>query len=78
MAKSTHSVVATLPNRFQDHTDYWKRNLLVNGKGEHLHSGMLTIGVTVEARNKVEAEALVRKQHPNHTIDSDATAQLGW
>lgn len=77
MAKSTYSVVVILPGRFQDYTDFWKRNLLVNEKGEHLHSGMLAIGVTVEARNKAEAEALARKQYPNHTIDSDATARMG-
>jgi hypothetical protein len=77
MAKVNFTVVAILPNRRGDYFDFWTRDVKENDRGEELHPGMLAITVSVDARNKLDAEAQVRKQYPNYSIDSAATRRHG-
>lgn len=76
MTKATYSVVAILPGKSQDYFAF-NRGMGVNAKGEKLDSGELSIGVTVEANSKADAEAKVRAQYPSHSIDTVATDRLG-
>ena len=77
MSKATYNVIAIHPGRRQDYMDFWKNGVKTNAKGEVLHPALLADSVTVDARNKEEAEALVRKSHPNYSIDSSATERIG-
>lgn len=61
------------PGRAKDYFDFWNRGVTANEAGEHLHSDMLSFTVMIEVRSKAEAMASVRKQHPDHTIDDEAT-----
>ena len=76
MAKATYSVVAVRPGRMQDYFAF-NRGILVNEKGEDLDSNLLSISVTVDASTRSEAEAKVRNQYPDHSIDSAATQGHG-
>jgi hypothetical protein len=73
MTKRSYGVIAILPGRSKDYYDFWSWGRTVNKKGEALHPAMLAESVMVEAKNKKDAEALVKKSHPKHSIDSAAT-----
>lgn len=77
MAKADFDVVAILPGRRDDYFAFHTKNIKVNGRGEDLHAAMLSFTVNVEARSKLDAENQVRKQYPDHSIDSAATSRLG-
>jgi hypothetical protein len=77
MSKASYEVVAILPDRYNDYMDFWTKEVKVNSRGEQLHSAMLAITEVVNAANKGEAERLVQKKYPKHTIDTAATRKLG-
>lgn len=76
MSKATYSVDAILPGRRQDYAVF-NRGVLVNDSGESLDSNMLALSVSIDANSKADAEAKVRAQYPEHSIDSAATQRLG-
>ena len=77
MSKSSYSVVAVLPGRYNDYWDFWTKEVKVNSRGEELHPAMLAITEVVSAANKSDAEQEVREEYPDHTIDTAATQKLG-
>ena len=77
MSKAYYHVVAILPGRRGDYFDFWTKDVKVNAQGEELHPGMLAITTGVDARNKAEAELLVQRKFPDHSIDTAATKRLG-
>jgi hypothetical protein len=77
MSRADYHVIAVLPGRYNDYIDFWKKDVKVNSKGEELHPAMLAITEIVSAANKSEAERLVQKEYPRHTIDTAATQKLG-
>lgn len=77
MSNSDYHVVAILPGRRSDYSDFWTKGVKVSASGEQLHSAMLAITVVKSARNKSEAERLVQENYPEHAIDTQATQKLG-
>lgn len=77
MSKSTYHIVLVLPHRYSDYIDYWVNDRKENDQGEKLHPALLAVTITIEAKNKREAESLASKSHPGHTVDSKATKRLG-
>ena len=77
MSKADYDVVAILPGRYNDYSDFWKKNVKVSSKGKELHPALLAITETVSAANKSEAERLVQKYYPQHTVDTAATQKHG-
>jgi len=77
MAKANFTVIAILPGRSRDYFDFCERGVTVNASGEALNSNMLALTVSVDADSKADAEARVRRMHPNYTIDSAATSRNG-
>jgi hypothetical protein len=77
MSRADYHVDAVLPGRYNDYIDLWKKGAKMNSRGEELHLAMLAITEIVSAANKSEAERLVQKKCPKHTIDTAATKKLG-
>ena len=77
MAKASHSVVAILPRRRHDYFAYWTLVAKDNAGAELPSPAGLTITVDVDARSKTDAEERVRKEYPDHAIDSKATRRHG-
>ena len=73
----TYSVVAVLPGRYRDYQAFHIRGETINENREPIDFAKLALTVTVAARNKADANAKVRKQYPDHTIDEAATDLLG-
>jgi len=69
----TYSVIAIPPERHPEYCAYFKRGETTNIKGEPIDTSNLSLTVIIKARNKVDAESLVRQQYPSYLIDNDAT-----
>ncbi len=77
MAKSTYSIVVIREGRERDYRDFWIKNKEENSSGEELTSDLVGFTESVEARNKKEAESIVKAKYPNLSLDTEATHRLG-
>lgn len=77
MSNSAFEVIVIKEGRDQDYWDFWKHGKKVNVKGETLDSALLGFSEIVKAKNKQEAESLVKQKYPNLTIDPESTNRLG-
>jgi hypothetical protein len=77
MSKATYSVVVIREGRDKDYFNFWRHGLKTSASGEELHSDLVGFTEAVEAKNKQEAESLVKKMYPGLSIDAEATQRLG-
>lgn len=77
MSKATFIVKVLHKGRERDYYDFWLRRVKENESGEKLHPALVGFTESVEAKNKMEAVALVREKHPGLQIDTEATERLG-
>jgi hypothetical protein len=76
MSKSTYVVRVIRKGREKDYFDFWRRQRASNGSGEALDATLVGFEVSQDARSPEDAVLAVRKKHPGHQIDVEATQRL--
>jgi hypothetical protein len=77
MTKAMYSVVVIRKGRENDFVDFWEKSKYINASGEKLDSEIVGFTEMVKAKNKQEAESLIKEKHPDLIIYHEATKRLG-